>query len=78
MISIVGVAKDVGELVAEGLSYEGGGGESAVDEGDGLVWGLVGVFAKDGFYKGPIFGVLLEEEELNFGCPDLAGVGGYG
>ena len=75
VFSIARVARDTSELVAERLSNEGGGGESTVAERDGLV----GVFAREGFYKGPIFGgFFLEGERLDFGGPDLTGVGGYG
>ena len=54
--SISGVAGDVGELVAKGLSNEVGGGEGTVSKGDGLVGRLMGVFAAEGFDEGPVFG----------------------
>ena len=48
VISISGVAGDMGELVAEGLSYEGGGDEGTVSEGGGAGWVVGESFCRRG------------------------------
>lgn len=67
------------ELAAEGGGYQGRGGDLFVVEGDGLVGGLAGGLAGEGFHKRPEFGgVLLEAEGLDLVYPGLAEVGGDG
>ena len=48
-----------GELFVEGKGYFTGVGEVGVVEIDGLIGGLVGIFAGEGFEEGPEVSVIV-------------------